>query len=41
MPPSPASEVGDWLNSLRNIAKIRGDNGSPVIEESNFEALRD
>ncbi|MGH9433273.1 MAG: type II toxin-antitoxin system Phd/YefM family antitoxin [Terriglobia bacterium] len=41
VPPSPASEPTDWLGSLANAMEIRGDIVSPVIEETDWEALRD
>lgn len=40
-PPSPAGERGNWLGSMAGTAEIAGDIISPVIEETDWEALRD
>ena len=41
VPPSPEAEPGDWLGSLADTMEITGDILSPVIEEGDWEALRD
>lgn len=41
VPPAPAAEHGDWLGSLADRVEIRGDIVSPVIEETDWEALDD
>jgi len=40
IPPSPASEPGDWLGSMKGRMEILGDIVSPVVDESDWEALR-
>ena len=39
VPPSPAEEHTDWLGSLAGSMEIRGDIVSPVVEETDWEAL--
>ncbi len=41
VPPTPAAEQADWLGSLADTMEILGDIVSPVIEETDWEALRD
>jgi len=41
VPPSPAPGPADWLGSMADTMEIVGDIVSPVIEESDWEALRD
>ena len=41
VPPSPEAEPGDWLGSLADTMEIKGEILSPVIEEGDWEALRD
>jgi prevent-host-death family protein len=41
IPPGPAAEEGDWLGSMADSMEIVGDVVSPVIEETDWEALRD
>ena len=41
VPPSPAAVPSDWLGSLADTMEITGDIVSPVIEEGDWEALRD
>jgi len=41
VPPSPAGESGEWLGSMADTMQILGDVISPVIEETDWEALRD
>jgi len=41
VPPAPAAGPTDWLGSLADTMEILGDIVSPVIEESDWEALRD
>ena len=41
VPPSPAAGPADWLGSMADAMEIVGDVVSPVIEEGDFEALRD
>jgi prevent-host-death family protein len=40
VPPSPATP-GTWLGSMADVIEIVGDIVSPVIEEGDWEALRD
>ena len=40
-PPAPAAETADWLGSMADRMEILGDIVSPVIEETDWEALRD
>ena len=39
VPTSPAAPKGDWLGSMADSIKIVGDIVSPVIEETDWEAL--
>jgi prevent-host-death family protein len=41
VPPAPAAEQADWLGSLADTMEIVGDIISPVIEDADWEALRD
>ncbi|HEV3278345.1 MAG TPA: type II toxin-antitoxin system prevent-host-death family antitoxin [Terriglobia bacterium] len=41
VPPSPAADASDWLGSMKDTMEIVGDVISPVIEETDWEALRD
>lgn len=41
VPPAPAAEQADWLGSMADAMEILGDIVSPVIEETDWEALRD
>jgi prevent-host-death family protein len=41
IPPSPTSDRTNWLGCMAGSAEIVGDIMSPVIEESDWEALRD
>jgi len=41
VPVPPAAEKAHWLGSMRDEMEIRGDIVSPVIEETDWEALRD
>ena len=41
VPPSPAAEPADWLGSMADTMEITGDIVSPVIDEGDWEALRD
>ncbi len=41
VPPSLAAKPADWLGSMADTMEIVGDIVSPVIEESDLEALRD
>ena len=40
-PPAPSPQQGDWLGSMGDTMEITGDILSPVIEETDWEALRD
>jgi antitoxin (DNA-binding transcriptional repressor) of toxin-antitoxin stability system len=40
-PPSPAPDRANWLGSMAGTVDILGDIISPVIEDSDWEALRD
>jgi prevent-host-death family protein len=41
IPASQAVEPKDWMGSLADTTEILGDIISPVIEETDWEALRD
>jgi len=41
IPPSPAGEQDNWVGSLADTTEILGDIISPVIEETDWEALSD
>ncbi len=41
VPPGPAVAEADWLGSMADTMEIVGDIVSPVIEETEWEALRD
>ena len=41
IPPSPTLDRANWLGSMAGTFEIQGDIISPVIEESDWEALRD
>jgi prevent-host-death family protein len=41
VPISREADAGDWLGSLADVMTIEGDVVSPVIEESDLEALQD
>jgi len=41
IPPGPAAREADWLGSMAQSMEIVGDIVSPVIEETDWEALRD
>jgi len=41
IPAGPSAEEGDWLGSMADSMEIVGDIVSPVIEEKDWEALRD
>ncbi len=41
VPISPATTTEDWLGSMAGTIKITGDILSPVIEESDIEALQE
>lgn len=41
IPPSPTAKPADWLGSMKGRMEILGDVISPVIDESDWEALRD
>jgi antitoxin (DNA-binding transcriptional repressor) of toxin-antitoxin stability system len=41
VPPSPVAEAADWLGSMKDTMEILGDVVSPVIEETDWEAVRD
>jgi prevent-host-death family protein len=41
VPPSPEAGTDDWLGSMKGRMEILGDIVSPVIDESEWEALRD
>jgi prevent-host-death family protein len=41
VPPSPTTQSGQWIGSMKGKMEILGDIVSPVIDESDFEALRD
>jgi prevent-host-death family protein len=40
-PASPSKEPAEWLGSMADSLEILGDIVSPVIEESDWEALRE
>jgi prevent-host-death family protein len=41
VPPAPSPQQTDWLGSMADTMEIVGDILSPVIEETDWEALRD
>ena len=41
VPPSPDAAAEDWIGSMEDTMQILGDIISPVIDESDIEALRD
>ena len=41
IPPAPVGKPRKWLGSMVGTMEIKGDIISPVIEETNWEALRD
>jgi prevent-host-death family protein len=41
VPPSPSAEASDWLGSMNDTTEILGDIVSPVVDESDIEALHD
>jgi len=41
VPPSPPSLSKGWLGSMSGTIRIEGDIVSPVVDESEWEALRD
>ena len=41
VPPGPAAAEADWLGSMADSMEIVGDIVSPVIEETDWEALHD
>ena len=41
IPPAPAAARADWLGCMADRIAILGDIVSPVVEETDWEALRD
>jgi prevent-host-death family protein len=41
VPPSTTGGRGEWMGSMAGTIKILGDIVSPVIEDTDWEALRD
>ena len=41
VPPSPDAGQSEWIGSMKDIMQIQGDIVSPVVDESNIEALRE
>jgi len=41
VPPTPSAEPADWMGSMADTMEILDDIVSPVIEETDWEALRD
>jgi prevent-host-death family protein len=41
VPASPTADRDNWLGSMKNTMEIVGDVVSPIIEETDWEALRD
>jgi prevent-host-death family protein len=41
IPPGPEGTRGKWLGSMADTMEITGDIISPIIEETDWEALRD
>ena len=41
VPPSPEAESADWLGTMADTMEIVGDIVSPIIEEGDWEALRE
>jgi prevent-host-death family protein len=41
VPPSPVKGRADWIGSMKGKMEITGDILSPVIDEHEFEAMKD
>jgi prevent-host-death family protein len=41
VPPSPSKSRSDWIGSMKGKMEITGDIISPVIDENDFEAMKD
>ncbi len=41
VPPSPSAQSDEWLGTMSDALEIVGDIVSPVIEEGDWEALRE
>lgn len=41
VPPSPSRRPAEWIGSLAGTTEILGDIVSPVMDEGDWEALRD
>jgi prevent-host-death family protein len=41
VPPAPSPQQTDWLGSMADSMEITGDIVSPIIEETDWEALGD
>lgn len=41
VPPSPSAQSDEWLGTMADTIEIVGDIISPIIEEGDWEALRD
>jgi prevent-host-death family protein len=41
VPPSPDAGQSEWIGSMKDIMQIQGDIVSPVVDESDIEALRE
>jgi prevent-host-death family protein len=39
VPPSPDTEPGEWIGSMKDTMQILGDIVSPVIDEADIKAL--
>lgn len=40
VPPSPHAGGADWLGSMRDSARIRGDIVKPAVDDADWEALQ-
>ena len=41
VPPSPSAAASDWLGSMSDTTEILGDIVSPIVNQSDMEALHD
>ncbi|HVP44998.1 MAG TPA: type II toxin-antitoxin system Phd/YefM family antitoxin [Bryobacteraceae bacterium] len=41
VPPSPSADASDWLGSMSDTTEILGDIVSPIVDQSDIEALHD
>jgi prevent-host-death family protein len=41
VPPSPATEQGEWIGSMKDTMQILGDIVNPVIDQADIKALHE